>query len=71
MTLDSLSLLRLLRPPPDLLVLGTGRAPKQLPPGLARQLHDMGVRVDASSTVRRACCAVCVCGGGVCVWGGT
>lgn len=50
-TLDSLALLRLLRPTPDLLVLGTGRRAKQLAPELARQLHEMGVRVDAMDTV--------------------
>ena len=36
----------------DLLVLGTGRRSKQLAPELARQLHEMGVRVDAMDTVR-------------------
>lgn len=92
-TLESLSLLRLLRPVPgarslhacgwmvphwsapaplpsckpapapraDLLVLGTGRTPRQLPPELARQLHDMGVRVDATSTVRGLVCTPCGC----------
>ena len=38
----------------DLLVLGTGRRAKQLAPELARQLHEMGVRVDAMDTVSAA-----------------
>lgn len=33
-------------------MLGTGRRAKQLAPELARQLHEMGVRVDAMDTVR-------------------
>lgn len=49
--LDTLSLLRLLKPVPDLLVLGCGRRVRQLPPELASQLHQMGVRVDAMDTV--------------------
>ncbi|KAL4439730.1 hypothetical protein ABPG75_002731 [Micractinium tetrahymenae] len=49
-TLDSLALLRLLKPVPDLLVLGCGRRVQQVPPDLARQLHLMGVRVDALDT---------------------
>lgn len=49
-TLDSLALLRLLKPVPDLLVLGCGRRVRRLPPDLARQLHLMGVRVDALDT---------------------
>lgn len=40
-----------LPPDADLLVLGTGRRAKQLAPELARQLHEMGVRVDAMDTV--------------------
>lgn len=39
--------------PADLLVLGCGRRAQRLPPMLARQLHEMGVRVDAMDTVRR------------------
>ncbi|PSC74894.1 NADH dehydrogenase [ubiquinone] 1 alpha subcomplex assembly factor 3-like [Micractinium conductrix] len=49
-TIDSLSLLRLLKPVPDLLVLGCGRRMQRLPPDLAWQLHHMGVRVDALDT---------------------
>ena len=56
---ESLALLRLIKPVPDLLVFGSGAAPARPPKATLQMLRSLGVALEALPTVRR--CKHCFC----------
>ena len=50
-TPESLCFLRLFRPLPDLLILGCGRIIQPLPPPVAKELQELGIRVECIDSV--------------------
>lgn len=50
LTMESLAALRVLRPRPELLIIGCGRRGAFIPPALRKALRDEGIVVDAMDT---------------------
>jgi len=51
MTIESLALVDLVKPAPDLVVLGTGRAIQRIPEALQKALEERNVAIEAIDTV--------------------